>query len=106
MRKKTKVIIIIMRILIIIVLLIGIYVIFTTEKYTCIIEEIEDEIVIVKHEKIGVRYSFSLDRVFLKMNLESKDRGTNLKVGDISLNSNCTIEIGNKLISKKCEKSL
>lgn len=83
MRKKTKVIVIIMMILIIIVLLIGTYVIFSTEKYTCIIEEIEDEIVIVRDEKIEVRYSFSIDRVFFKMNLESKDRDTDLKVGDL-----------------------
>ena len=46
MKKKTKIIIVISSILAIIVLLIGVYILFATEQYTCTIREIEEDTVL------------------------------------------------------------
>ena len=72
MKKKTKIIIVISSILAIIVLLIGVYILFATEQYTCTIREIEEDTVLAKSTQTGRYYRFSINKVFIKLDKDFK----------------------------------
>ena len=75
MKKKTKIIIMVCIILAIIILLAGAYIIFATEQYTGVIEEIRDDRIIAKSTQKELYYDISINQVWIQMD---KD----LKVGD------------------------
>ena len=72
MKKRTKIIIVISSILAIIVLLIGIYILFATEQYTCTIREIEEDTVLAKSTQTGRYYRISINKVFIKLDKDFK----------------------------------
>lgn len=72
MKKKTKIIIVISSILAIIVLLIGVYILFATEQYTCTIREIEEDTVLAKSTQTGRYYRISINKVFIKLDKDFK----------------------------------
>lgn len=75
MKKKKKMIIMVCIILAIIILLAGAYIIFATEQYTGVIEEIGDDSIIAKSTQKELYYDISVNQVWIQMD---KD----LKVGD------------------------
>ena len=72
MKKRTKIIIAISSILAIIVLLIGIYILFATEQYTCTIREIEGDTILVKSTQTQRYYIILLNKVFIKLDKDFK----------------------------------